>query len=172
MGVIEENIEGAKKNITTCEQNVVIIKGEFAELDKLLAESNELAETYRKYLSDAESERVKNEAAVAKLNGWKKRALASIDTNTPEGKAALSKVDEELRNREVWRVDAGEKRGRMAKLLQELSGSHQKVQARKNALTAEIKLWQKRVFEYQAMIKDLEKSRTLYERVLARSENN
>lgn len=167
--IIEENIEGARKNIGVCEQNVEIIKGEFAELDKLLQESNQLAETYRRYLSDASREEQKNSAAVASLQDWRKRALASVDTNTPEGKSAIVKVEEELQNRELWKRDTAEKRARMTRLLRDLEGNAQRVQARRNALNMEIRLWQKRVADYKALIKELETNKATYEKVLARS---
>ncbi|MEZ4750160.1 MAG: hypothetical protein R3B54_05870 [Bdellovibrionota bacterium] len=160
-----------EENLGTIEENIKTIKAETEELDKLAAENRELVSNYQGYLSKAKSEDAKNKQALDRLIKWKKRLQGAADASKPlsEERAQLKRADEEIANRQMWQKDAATKVGRARELMAELTNNQAKIDAKKNALNVETKLWETRFKNYKTMLQELEKDRASYSQVLARS---
>ncbi|MCB0418183.1 MAG: hypothetical protein H6617_04595 [Bdellovibrionaceae bacterium] len=168
---IDKNIKLLEENLETIGENIKTIKGETEELDKLGAENRELLENYRKYIAKAQSEDAKNKQALDRLLKWKKRLQEAASASKPlsEERTQLKRAEDEIANRQMWQKDAASKVARARDLMAELTNNQNKINAKKNALSVESKLWETRSKNYTTMLRELQKDRSSYTQVLART---
>ncbi|MCB0404573.1 MAG: hypothetical protein KDD51_07280 [Bdellovibrionales bacterium] len=168
---IDKNIKLLQENLQTIEGNLKTIKGETEELDKLGAENQDLVTNYKGYITKAQSEDAKNRQALDRLVKWKSRLQTAADASKPlsEERAQLKRAEEEIANRKMWQQDAAAKTARAQQLMAELRNNQSKINAKKNALSVESKLWETRFNNYRTMLRELEKDRSSYTQILART---
>jgi chromosome segregation ATPase len=161
---VSNNISNIEVNISACNHNLQTLRGVLVNLDKLEKEHIGLKKKYRDYVSIAEKEVKKNDAAYQELKKWEERHLAMIKDSKDGGlKNRLETARIERLDRERWKMDAGAKVKLVDELIAKIDKNIAAINEKRKTIGEEILKEQKYkqgfendLREYQAKKKELE----------------